>query len=55
MRVFGDTAIYTARITDTVRDEKGESFEAATAVTAVFLRRDGKWQMVQNHDSLLQK
>ena len=55
VRVFGDTAIYTAQITDTARDENGESFEAATAVTTVFLRRDGKWQMVQNHDSLLQK
>ncbi|MFL6301396.1 MAG: nuclear transport factor 2 family protein [Terriglobales bacterium] len=31
------------------------NFEATTVVTALFLRRNGKWQMVQNHDSLIQK
>jgi uncharacterized protein (TIGR02246 family) len=53
VRVFGDAAVYTARVTDSAKDKKGASFEATTVVTAVFLRREGKWQMVQNHDSLV--
>lgn len=53
VRVFGDTAIYTARITDLGKDEKGATAEATTMVTTVFLRRNGKWQMVQDHDSLV--
>ncbi len=53
VRVFGDTAIYTARITDSGKDEKGTPFEATTLVTTVFLRRSGQWQMVQDHESLV--
>jgi uncharacterized protein (TIGR02246 family) len=55
VRVFGDAAVYTARITDTGRHANGESFSATTLVTAVFVRRDGKWRMVADHESLIQK
>lgn len=55
VRVFGDTAIYTALITDSGKNAKGESFRATTSVTVIYLRRAGKWQMVQDHESLLQK
>lgn len=53
VRVFGDAAVYTARVTDTAKDKDGAPFEATTVVTALFLRREGKWQLVQNHDSLV--
>ena len=55
VRVFGDMAIYTARITDRGKDQQGAPFEATTAVTSIFVRREGKWQMVQDHESVIQK
>jgi uncharacterized protein (TIGR02246 family) len=51
VRVFGDTAIYTAKITDAGEDANGMAFKATTMVTTVFVRRNGKWQMVQDHES----
>jgi uncharacterized protein (TIGR02246 family) len=53
VRVFGDTAVYTARVTDTARDKDGAPFKATTVVTALFLRREGKWLLIQNHDMLV--
>lgn len=55
VRVFGDTAIYTALITDSFTDNKGASTSATTAVTIVYVRRGGQWKMVQGHESLLPK
>jgi uncharacterized protein (TIGR02246 family) len=53
VRVLGDTAVYTARVTDTARDNDGAPFKATTVVTALFVRREGKWLLIQNHDSLI--
>jgi len=53
-RVFGDTAIYTARITDSGKDDKGTAFTVTSLVTTVLIRREGKWQVVQDHQSLIQ-
>lgn len=55
VRVFGDSAIYSAKITDAGTDGSGASFKATTMVTSVFVRRNGRWQMVQDHESLIQK
>ena len=55
VRVFGDTAIYTALITDSFIDNKGITTSEITAVTIVYVRRGGQWKMVQDHESLLQK
>ena len=55
VRVFGDTAIYTALITDSFIDDKGVTTSETTAVTIVYVRRVGQWKMVQDHESLLQK
>ena len=55
VRVFGDTAIYTALITDSFIDNKGITASETTAVTIVYVRRGGEWKMVQDHESLLQK
>ena len=55
VRVFGDTAIYTALITDSFIDNKGITASETTAVTIVYVRRGGQWKMVQDHESLLQK
>jgi uncharacterized protein (TIGR02246 family) len=55
VRVFGDTAIYTARITDSGTDDKGAPFNSTTLVTTVLVRRDGSWRIVQDHESLIQK
>ena len=55
VRVFGDAAVYTARIIDTGKHANGESFSVASCVTTVFIRRNGKWQIVAEHESLAQK
>jgi uncharacterized protein (TIGR02246 family) len=55
VRVFGDTAIYTARITDTGKHANGDAFSVTSCVTEVFVRRNGKWQIVAEHESMVQK
>jgi len=55
VRVFGDAAVYTARIIDTGKHANGASFSVASCVTNVFVRRNGKWQIVAEHESLAQK
>lgn len=55
VRVFGDAALYTARIIDTGKHANGESFSVASCVIKVFVRRNGKWQIVAEHESLVQK
>ena len=50
MRVYGDTAIYTARIIDTGVGRTGEKYTQTTCVTDVFVRRRGKWQMVASQE-----
>ena len=53
VRIYGDTAVYTARITDTISGTGGRSAPSRTCVTQVFVRRAGKWQLVASQDTLL--
>jgi ketosteroid isomerase-like protein len=55
VRVFGDAAIYTARITDTGKRANGETFSITSVVTNTWIRRAGKWQIVAEHQSVLPK
>ena len=55
VRVFGDAAVYTARITDTGKHPNGEASSITSTVTTVWVRRAGKWQMVAEHQSVVQK
>lgn len=53
VRVYGDTAIYTARIIDTGKRANGEAFTAKTCITSVLIRRNNKWQIVAAHETML--
>ena len=53
VRVYGDAAIYTARIIDSGKRANGEAFTVRTCVTTVFVRRAGKWRIVADHETLL--
>lgn len=53
VRIYGDTAVYTARIIDTISNTGGQSAPSRTCVTQVFVRRAGKWQLVASQDTLL--
>ena len=53
VRVYGDAAVYTARITDSGKRPNGETFTTKTCVTQIYIRRSGRWQLVANHESLL--
>jgi ketosteroid isomerase-like protein len=55
VRVFGDAAVYTARITDTGKRANGEAFSVTSVVTNTWVRRAGKWQIVAEHQSIVQK
>lgn len=48
IRVYGDTAVVTqrAKITDVIR---GESRRFSTRLTHVWVRLDGRWQLVARH------
>jgi uncharacterized protein (TIGR02246 family) len=54
VRVYGDCAILTCRIIDTGKHADGRAFKGKTADTHVFVRRDGKWVLVAEHETLLQ-
>ncbi|MDQ3917108.1 MAG: nuclear transport factor 2 family protein [Acidobacteriota bacterium] len=53
VRVYGDAAVFTARITDSGKHANGEAFTTKTCITTVFVRRDGRWQMVADHETLI--
>ena len=53
VRVYGDAAVYTARITDSGKRPNGESFTTKTCITELYVRRDARWQLVASHESLL--
>jgi hypothetical protein len=53
VRVYGDAAVYTARITDSGIRPNGETFTTKTCVTEIYIRRSGRWQLVASHESLL--
>ncbi|MGW1294181.1 nuclear transport factor 2 family protein [Streptomyces sp. NPDC002533] len=48
IRVHGDTALVTARITNTAH-YGGQRFDADEWTTDVFVRRDGHWRCVLSH------
>ena len=53
VRVYGDAALYTARVTDSGTRPNGELFTTKTCITEIFIRRHGRWQLVASHESLL--
>ncbi|MCV0403854.1 MAG: nuclear transport factor 2 family protein [Chloroflexi bacterium] len=52
VRVFGGTAVYSARITDVIPGPEGTT-EMRTCVTDVFARIGDRWQMVASHESII--
>ncbi|MFH8344287.1 nuclear transport factor 2 family protein [Streptomyces sp. NPDC018045] len=48
VRVYGDTAVFTARVTNTAH-YRGQRFDADEWTTDVFVRRDGRWLCVLSH------
>lgn len=48
IRVYGDTAVLTARVTNTAH-YRGQQFDADEWTTDVFVRRDGRWFCVLSH------
>lgn len=53
VRIYGDTAIYTARLTDIGTHSDGQSYRTRSCLTAVFVRRAGKWQLVSEHQTII--
>jgi uncharacterized protein (TIGR02246 family) len=53
VRVYGDAAVYTARIIDSGKRPNGETFTTKTCVTDIYIRQSGRWQLVASHESLL--
>jgi ketosteroid isomerase-like protein len=54
VRVYGDTAVLTARVTNTAHYE-GRQFDADEWVTDVFLRRDSRWLCVLSQITALSR
>ena len=52
-RVFGDAAVVTGR-THGVGEFEGSAYDVVIRFTDMFVRRDGQWQAVASHASLLQ-
>lgn len=48
IRVYGDTAVLTARVTNTAH-YGGQRFDADEWTSDLFVRRDGRWVCVLNH------
>ncbi|MEV8433001.1 nuclear transport factor 2 family protein [Streptomyces sp. HUAS 31] len=48
VRVYGESAVVTARVTNTAH-YKGERFDADEWTTDVFVRRDDRWLCVLSH------
>jgi ketosteroid isomerase-like protein len=52
VRVFGDAAVVTGR-THGVGEVRGSAYDVFIRFTDTFVRRDGRWQAVASHASLL--
>ncbi|WP_280385549.1 nuclear transport factor 2 family protein [Nocardia wallacei] len=48
IRVYGDTAVYIARVTNTAH-YRGRRHDADEWTTDVFVRREGRWRRVASH------
>lgn len=53
VRLFGSTAVYTARITDDVTTASGNTLTVATQLTNVWVCRPDGWRIVAAHQSLV--
>lgn len=53
-RVFGDAAVVTGR-TRVGGSQSGGRYDVTLRFTDVFVRRDGQWQAVASHATLLQR
>jgi ketosteroid isomerase-like protein len=54
VRVYGDTAVVTYRSTAKGKDQQG-AIDEQRRWTRVFVRRDGRWQLVHSHGTPIQK
>jgi ketosteroid isomerase-like protein len=54
VRLYGDTAVVTYRSAAKGKDPQGE-FDEQRLWTRVFVRRDGRWQLVQSQGTPIQK
>jgi len=54
VRVYGDTAIVTGHSSAKGKDQQG-AFDNQRRFTLVFLRRDGRWQLVRSHATPIKK
>jgi uncharacterized protein (TIGR02246 family) len=54
VKVYGDAAVMTARVVDTGAHADGTRFRGETCVTMMYVRRGGRWQIVAEHETLLQ-
>lgn len=52
VRVYGDTAIAGYRA-DSVTLDRGRRIEGATYCSSVYVRRDGRWQLVLQHNTFI--
>src|SRR6201989_1143546 len=52
VRVYGDTAVETGRST-MIGQDKGKAVPRDNRFTRVWIKRQGRWQLVANHYSLL--
>jgi uncharacterized protein (TIGR02246 family) len=52
LRVYGDTAVETGRST-MIGQDKGKTVPRDNRFTRVWVKRQGRWQLVANHYSLL--
>lgn len=53
VRIYGDTAIFTARIVNDDVGVDGKIVTTNSCVTDVFVRRDGKWLLVTGHETVI--
>jgi len=54
VRVYGRTAVVTGRVTSTYRRQDKE-IVSRTRFTDLFVRRDGRWQLVAGHSSQIRQ
>ena len=54
VRVYGRTAVVTGRVTSTYKQQDKE-LVSKTRFTDVFVKRDGRWQLVAGHSSRIRQ
>lgn len=51
VRIYGQTAVVTGRVTTTTKNKAGETVTRRSRFTDVFVWRDARWQLVAGHSS----